>query len=115
MNRYLAKLMFSVHVEGDTGIGEFDEQIRIVESLNMEGAFYKARAVGKKEEGNIPDNENKKIEWRFIDVLELYAIEEVKDGEQLYSSTHKTDDSGSYINYIRQKSMEIQAKNLTFV
>ncbi len=114
MKLYLAKLMFNIHVDGSEGASEFDEQVRVIVSTNSEDAFYKARAIGKKEEETFVNNNNKLIAWKFIDVAEVYALDELKDGEQLYSCTHKTTDSDSYINYIRQKSMEIQVKNLTF-
>ncbi len=114
MKKYLVKLMFNVNVDNGNNASEFDEQLRIIEAHNLENAFYKARSVGKKEEETFLDKDNKLVSWNFIDVAELYPLEEIKDGEQVYSSTRKIKDTGSFISYIRQKSMEIQAKNLTF-
>lgn len=114
MKRYLAKLVFNVTVENSNNTSEFDEQIRIVEAHNSEGAFYKARNVGRKEEESFFDNNNNLVNWSFIDVADIYPLDDIKDGEQIYSTTHKTKDNVSFINYVRQKSMEIQAKNLTF-
>jgi hypothetical protein len=114
MKKYLAKLIFNVSIENSHEQAEFDEQIRIVESRNLEEAFYKARNIGRKEEETFSNQQQYKINWQFIDVAELYAIESVKDGEQLYSNTHKTNDAENFIQYIKQKSMEIQVKNLTF-
>lgn len=114
MQKYLAKLMFNINIDNGTDASQFDEQIRIIESRNAEEAFHKARVIGKKEEETFLNNDNKIISWQFIDVAEVYTLENIKDGEQVYSNTHKIKDTGSYIQYIRQKSMEIQAKNLTF-
>jgi predicted glycosyltransferase len=114
MNRYLAKLMFAVNVENRGDMAEFDEQIRIIEARTLEGAFYKARSIGKAEEETFTDRDNHHVSWKFIDVAEVYALGDMKDGEQVYSNTHRIADSTSYITYIRQKSMEIQAKNLIF-
>ena len=114
MKKYLAKLMFNINIDNGNDNSQFDEQIRVIESRDLEGAFHKARAIGKKEEETFLNSENKLISWQFIDVAEVYPLESVKDGEQVYSNSHKIKDTGSFIKYIRQKSMEIQAKNLTF-
>ena len=60
------------------------------------------------------NNENKLVNWQFIDVAELYELESLKDGEQLYSTTHENTERHSFIDYVRQKAMLIQAKSLTF-
>lgn len=114
MKKYLVKLMFNVNIDNGSNTSEFDEQIRVIEAHNLENAFYKARSIGRKEEETFLNNENKLVSWNFIDVAELYPLEEIKDGEQVYSNTRKIKDTNSFISYIRQKSMEIQAKNLTF-
>ncbi len=114
MQKYLAKLMFNINIDNGIDASQFDEQVRIIESRNLEDAFHKARSIGKKEEETFLNAENKLVNWEFIDVSDVYALEEVKDGEQVYSTTHKIKDNQSYISYIRQKSMEIQVKNLTF-
>jgi uncharacterized protein DUF4288 len=114
MKKYLVKLMFNINMDNGNNTSEFDEQIRVVEAHNLENAFYKARSLGKKEEETFLDRDSKMVSWNFIDVAEVYPLEEIKDGEQLYSNTRKIKDTSSFISYIRQKSMEIQAKNLTF-
>jgi len=115
MKKYLAKLIFNVSFENQNQSAEFDEQMRIIEARNLDEAFFKARYIGQKEEGAFTNKDLNKITWSFIDVADLYAIETTKDGEQLYSNTHKIEDGHSFIQYIKQKSMEIQVKNLTFV
>jgi len=114
MEKYLTKLIFNVNIDNGKDASQFDEQIRIIESHSLEDAFRKARVIGKKEEETFMDSQNKLVAWQFIDVSEVYPLDEVKDGGQVYSNTHKINDTGSFIKYIRQKSMEIQAKNLTF-
>lgn len=114
MKKYIAKLIFNINIDNGSDATQFDEQIRVIESYSLEDAFHKARGIGKREEETFLDAENKLISWQFIDVTEVYPIEDTKDGEQLYSNTHKTNDANSFIRFIRQKSMEIQAKNLTF-
>ncbi len=114
MKRYLTKLMFSIQIENSNGLAEFDEQIRVIEARNAEDAFYKARRIGKNEEETFVNQANQRVSWKFIDVPEVYSLEEMSDGQQLYSNTHKTHDGTSFVHYVRQKSMEIQVKNLNF-
>lgn len=114
MQRYLVKLMFNINIDNGSHTSQFDEQVRVIEAHHSEDAFFKARAIGKKEEETFMNTENKPVSWQFIDVAEVYPLENVKDGEQVYSTTRKIKDTRSFISYIRQKSMEIQAKNLTF-
>jgi Domain of unknown function (DUF4288) len=114
MKQYLTKLMFNIHIDDGNDASQFDEQIRIVQSESLEDAFHKARRIGKTEEETFMNSHNRPVRWQFIDVSDVYSLEELKDGEQLYSNTHKIKDTSSFIRYIRQRSMEIQAKNLTF-
>lgn len=114
MNTYLAKLVFNIVIENNSA-SQFDEQIRLIEAKSLEEAFFKARAIGKQEDGAFTNAKNKQVSWKFIDVTELYPLQDVKDGDQLYASTHETDDSDSFIRFTRQKSILIQTNFLTFV
>jgi hypothetical protein len=114
MNSYLAKLVFNIVIENKNITSQFDEQIRIIEAKNAEDAFLKARAVGKREEDRFHNKNNELVEWKFIDIAGLYSLQELKDGEQLFSQTHEADDSKSFIHFIREKAMLIQTNFLTF-
>jgi hypothetical protein len=106
--------MFNIHIEGEENHSQFDEQIRLIESHSYDTAFQKARNIGKHEETIFLNQGNKKVAWKFIDVVELFPLQEFKDGEQLFSITHEEQHAPSFINFIREKSMEIQVKSLTF-
>jgi hypothetical protein len=113
MRKYLAKLIFNVSINHGADDSEFDNQMRIIQAFNAEDAFLKAREKGRNEEGTVSSSCGT-IKWKFIDVSELYDLEELGDGSQLFSDTHKAADSRSYISYIRQRSMELQVKNCSF-
>jgi hypothetical protein len=114
MKSYLAKLIFNIAIENKNITSQFDEQIRLVQARSLEDAFMKARSIGKKEEEHFLNENNEKVPWKFIDIAELYSLQEMRDGEQLYSSTHEAGDTNSFIEYIREKSMRIQTNFLTF-
>lgn len=113
MNWYLAKMIFNIRI-GDGNNTQFDEQTRIIHAANAESALFKARAIGKKHEESFVNSENNLVEWKFIDVTEVFALNEIKDGEELYSTTHETENSDSFIRFVHDRSMLIQAKSLTF-
>ncbi|HWY12843.1 MAG TPA: DUF4288 domain-containing protein [Bacteroidia bacterium] len=114
MNSYLAKLVFNIRIDNGTDNKQFDEQTRLIQANTIEAAFFKARTLGKTLEDSFVNNENHLVEWKFIDVTELYALNDATDGEELYSTTHETENAGSFIKYVQDKSMLIQAKSLTF-
>lgn len=114
MKSYLAKLIFNIIIENKDTTSQFDEQIRIIQAHNTEEAFRKARATGKREEETFTNSNNELVQWKFIDVAELHSLQELKDGEQIYSQTHETNDSKSFINFIREKALLIQTNFLTF-
>jgi hypothetical protein len=110
--KFLVKLSFHV-ISADGRFSQFDEQLRMVAAENSEIAILKGRGIGRTEQGTISDANNVNLHWKFIDVTEIYELDELGDGEQLYSTTLETD-AASYIPYLRSKAMELQAKSLTF-
>ena len=114
MSLYIAKLVFNINIDNGSHNSQFDEQTRLIEAKSLEEAFFKARKIGKNEEVEFSNSDHKTVNWKFIDVMDIYALNAIKDGEQIYSTTHESEDAGSFIQFIRQKSMVIQAKNLTF-
>ena len=114
MNRYLAKLIFNINIDNGKNSSQFDEQTRVIEAQSLEDAFFKARLKGKKEETHFLNKNNKQVNWEFIDVTELYPIDNVNDGEQIHSNTYEREDASSFIDSTRQKSMIIQTFFLSF-
>lgn len=115
MDWYLAKLVFNIRIDNGNDNRQFDEQTRMIQANSIENAFFKARTLGKNHEESFVNKENQLVEWKFIDVAELYALSDAKDGEELYSTTHESDNAGSFIKYVQDKSMLIQAKSLSFL
>lgn len=114
MNTYLSKLVFNIIIDNNKETQQFDEQIRVIQAADLESAFLKAKAVGKKEEETFMNKKNQQVSWKFIDVADLYPLQEYKDGEQIFSNTHEIPDGDSFIQYTREKSLLIQTNFLTF-
>lgn len=114
MNWYLAKLVFNIRINNGSDNKQFDEQTRMIKANSIENAFFKARRLGKNHEESFVNNENHLVEWKFIDVVELYELNGAKDGQELYSTTHESENANSFIKYVKDKSMMIQTKSLSF-
>lgn len=114
MQNYLVKLLFNIHIDDENDRSQFDEQIRMVKSFSPEEAFFKARAMGRDEESTFLNAANQLVTWHFVDVLELYALNNYEDGQQLFSLSRKEEDHTTFITFIKQKAMELQTKSLSF-
>lgn len=113
MNLFIAKLIFNINIENKNlqyGVHQFDEQTRIIKALTLSNAFNKARLIGKEEENTFIDQNNKQVTWKFIDVIELYCIQNMQDGEQLYGQTHEMENLDTFMKYAKHKSMIIQTR-----
>lgn len=110
---YITKLIFSINVPS-SAVAQFDEQLRMIEAASPEEAFFKARALGKSEEDTFINSNSKTISWKFIDVIELFPIENLKDGSEIYSTTYEAEEAESYIKFVRHKAMIIQSESLVF-
>ncbi|MEJ0029339.1 MAG: DUF4288 domain-containing protein [Bacteroidota bacterium] len=109
MNWYVAKIIFRICNEGSQKL-QFDEHIRIIKADNFDEAFLKARILGISEEDSFLNQKNKQVRWEFINVAELYAINDLKDGSEIYSSITETEEASNYIHNVHQRAIFMQTK-----
>ena len=108
MNWYLAKLVFRIVCGDGAHAAQFDEQLRLVEGNNLSEATSKAVAMGKREEDSFFNHQNQLVQWRFIDISEVYEIGGLIDGAELYSRIVERENAETYIHTIHQKAMAIR-------
>jgi len=110
MNWYIAKVVFNiVSGEGDHN-GQFDEQYRLIKAETMEEAFQKAQRIGINEQEMLWNDKQEIVRWDFVDVSELYPVNELQDGMELFSAIHEEKDSDNYIETLKLKSAYVQSK-----
>lgn len=114
MNSYIAKLIYNINFENGSSSSQFDEQTIYVTAKNMEEAYQNAKAFAENREEKFKNANNELVEWKFVDVMDLVEIKERKNGESLYSTTHETSDSQSFIDLVKHRSQIIQTKFLNF-
>jgi Domain of unknown function (DUF4288) len=104
MNWYLTKIVFRIICGTGNHIAQFDEQLRLVSAKSKEDAFYKAQQLGKQDEEIFLNHKQKPVQWKFINVCEIYKLGELMDGAELYSRLNETENAGIYIEMVNKKA-----------
>src|SRR3712207_6594892 len=108
MNWYLAKIVYQIICGNGAHKPQFDEQLRLVQAANEEEAFSKARKIGEAEQEVFYNQKQQLVQWRFVNVSELYQMDLV-DGAELYSKITEQDDAKTYVDVIRMKAEQLQS------
>jgi len=111
MNWYIAKIIFRISNGEGVRKSQFDEHLRLIEAANFEEAFLKARVLGLQEEASFLNDYHELVKWEFVNVAELFPMNEMKDGQALYSQIHEMEDAAPYIHYVHQKAAAMQLKH----
>jgi hypothetical protein len=107
MNWYLAKLVFRIVCGEGDHTPQFDEQLRLISADSKEEAFNKALQTGRKEEETFYNQRRQLVQWRFINISELYKISQLIDGAELYSRIEERESAEAYIHVVNQKAENI--------
>lgn len=109
MNWYIAKIVFRISA-GRNGKPQFDEHLRLLTARDFEEAFLKARMLGIREEDTFLNTRSETVKWEFINVAELHPLTELKDGSELYSQIHETEEAAEYIDLVHQRAVIMQTQ-----
>ncbi|MEO6894929.1 MAG: DUF4288 domain-containing protein [Ginsengibacter sp.] len=112
MKWYLAKLVFRIICGEGNHTPQFDEQLRLLFAENEMHAFQKARILGDAEEDNFLNNEQKPVHWKFIDVSELHALNELIDGAEIYSRINEEDNADEYTRIVKMRAKFLHERSL---
>ena len=110
MNWFLAKIVYRIVCGNGEHTPQFDKQLRLIYAADETEAFLKARIVGENEQLSFLNQQEKMVQWRFINVSELYKLSALIDGAELYSSVQEVDDAELYIGLVNEKAANIQQK-----
>lgn len=111
MNWYLSKIIFQIVCGEGRHTPQFDEQLRLISAANEQQAFEKAVAIGQQEEDAFFNYEHKPVQWKFINVAELYKLSGLLDGAEMYSRIQETDDPDTYIDDIHRRAAHIKVNS----
>jgi hypothetical protein len=108
MNWYLSKLVFQIICGEGIHRAQFDEQLRLIAATDAREAFDKALVIGEREQETFYNQQQKLVQWKFINVAELYKLSGLLDGAELYSSIQEQDNAGLYIELTNKKAAHIE-------
>ena len=111
MNWYLAKIVYQIICGDGNHRAQFDEQLRLIKADNEYEAFHKAQRLGVTGAEKFLNDRQRLVEWKFIDVCELYRLSELIDGAEVYSRIQETDDAERYIDIVHRKADYIEGDN----
>jgi hypothetical protein len=111
MNWYLAKMVFRIICGDGNHTAQFDEQLRLISGGSKEEAFHKAQLLGGKEEEMFFNRNQQLVQWQFISVSELYQLNELIDGAEVYSRIEEKENADSYLHIIYKKAEQIRFGN----
>ena len=104
MNWYLAKIVYLILSGTNSEDAQFDEQLRLIKAGSKEEAFHKAQLTGVREEEIFMSTNQRLVQWKFINVAELYKLGEMIDGAELYSRIEERGNADAYIETINRKA-----------
>lgn len=111
MNWYLTKMVFRIICGDGSHKAQFDEQLRLINASSKEEAFHKAQSLGMRTEELFFNHRQQLVQWQFISVSEMYQLQELIDGAELYSKVEETDDADSYLKFVHAKAEQIRFGN----
>ncbi|MCC6289353.1 MAG: DUF4288 domain-containing protein [Chitinophagaceae bacterium] len=112
MNWFLAKIVYRIICGDGNHTPQFDEQLRLITAENEKDALQKAYNIGKQEEDCFYNNVEKLVQWKFINVAELYKIANLIDGAELYSRIEEKENGDLYTEMVHKRAAHLQLNSV---
>jgi hypothetical protein len=103
MNWYLTKLVFRIVCGNVSQKAQFDEQLRIILAPTAEAALEKASRLATLETSQTMYS-GPLIKWQFINVTELYRLNNYIDGAEIFSQVREEDNGDLYEEKLNRKA-----------
>jgi hypothetical protein len=108
MKWFIAKLIFHIINDEINSSKQFDEQVRLISAADKAIALNKAQHIGEDEEELFWNSREQLVQWKFINVAELYELGELIDGMELHSKVQEYDEPLSYISSVHKRATDIE-------
>ena len=112
MNWFLAKLVFRIFCGNGNHPAQFEEQLRLISADDELHAFHKARLLGEGECKQVDQRTSAGVEWKFIDVVDIYALSECSEGAEAWSCIKEEASADLYIRSIKKSSTQLLDRSL---
>jgi hypothetical protein len=105
MNWYVAKLVFRITCGNGNHPPQFDEQLRLISASCEKEALKKGKNLIYEEKIALENNDQSPIRWDFINMTELYQVNELKDGSEIYCTIEMSNQKALLISQNQQASV----------
>jgi len=107
MNWYLAKMIYRITCGDGHHQPQFDEQLRLLQAHSREEAVNKARLFGIQEEESFFNQQQQLVRWAFINISEIYSLDGLVDGAEIYSRIEEPENAEHYLHTIRMRAEQL--------
>ncbi|HZH94370.1 MAG TPA: DUF4288 domain-containing protein [Flavisolibacter sp.] len=114
MNYYLVKMVYRIICGDGVHTPQFDEQLRLIHAASTEEAFDKAALTGEAEAETFFNQKEQLVQWKFINVSEIYQLTGLVHGAELYSQIREVDDAEAYITFVHHKASNLKFSEQTY-
>lgn len=97
MEWYVAKMVYQVVNSKKSHTPQIDEQYKLIQADDRAWAWEKATILGKLGECKLEGVEQGSVQWKFIHIVDLLEIGELKDGVELFSDTDEPENIEEYM------------------
>lgn len=104
---FVAKVVYQIICGSGNHAPQFDEQLRLINAPNKQEALKKAQEIGMQEQYTFKNQKQELVEWKYINVPEVYNLESLSDGMELYSRIEEPGNATSYIAWLQMKSAQL--------
>jgi hypothetical protein len=111
MNWYMAKIVYRIICGDGDHTPQFDEQLRLIEAEDSLHAFNKAQSLGHREQDNFLNQAQALVQWKFINVCELYQLDRLTDGVELYSRIQEEKDADTFVHITNLKAAHLMDRH----
>ena len=105
MKWYLARLVYQVISGEGNHTPQFDEQLRLIQADELNWAREKALVLGQIGAFTFLNTSKQNVTWKFVNVTDIFEIDSIEDGAQLYSMTEEPADVKAYMELTKAKAM----------
>lgn len=104
MHWYLAKMVFRITCGHGRHKAQFDEQVRLIQASHHGEALEKARRIAAEESLSTDAIPVDSARWSLVDVPELYRLQGMVDGAELFSQVREEEDGTLFEELVRRRA-----------
>jgi hypothetical protein len=105
MSWFLVKMVFRIICGNGQHKPQFDEQIRLVLSVNIKSAIEKSKQLAAEE-----TKVSHMVQWKLVAITDIYPFNGGMDGAELFSKITEEEQEAAFIHTLQLKEKDIYHK-----